>query len=88
MWASIRDLRDILGAHRFWSAIVRLTILVFVGVIVLLVAMSAMILLLPLALAVGLALHLYVRRALRQAAPRRPRRGLVIEGEYVVLERR
>lgn len=87
MWASFRDLKDFLGAHRFWSAIARLTILVSVGVVVLFVAMSAMILLLPLALVVGLALHLYVRRALRQAA-RRPRRGLVIEGEYVVVERR
>ncbi|MBM1170065.1 hypothetical protein [Microvirga arabica] len=87
MWASFRDLRDVLGAHRFWSAVARLTILGAVGVVVLFVAMSAMILLLPLALVVGLALHLYVRRVLRQAA-RQPRRGLVIEGEYVVLVRR
>jgi membrane protein implicated in regulation of membrane protease activity len=87
MWASLKDLRDVLGAHRFWSAVARLTIFVSVAVVVLFVAMSAMILLLPLALVVGLALHLYVRRALRQAA-RRPRRGLVIEGEYAVLERR
>jgi hypothetical protein len=87
MWASLGDLRDVLGSRRFWSAAARLTVLVSVGVTVLLLALSAMILLLPLALAVGLALHLYVRRALRQAARRR-RDGLVIEGEYVVLERR
>jgi hypothetical protein len=87
MWASLRDLGDVLGSRRFWTATARLTILFSVGVAVLFVAMSAMILLLPLALVAGLALHLYVRRALRQAA-RRPRDGLVIEGEYVVLERR
>jgi hypothetical protein len=87
MWASLKDLRDVLGSRRFWSATARLAILVSVGVAVLFVVMSAMILLLPLALIAGLALHLYVRRALRQAA-RRPRDGLVIEGEYVVLERR
>jgi hypothetical protein len=87
MWTSLRDLRDVLGSRRFWTAAIRLAILVSVGMTVLLVAMSAMILLLPLALIAGLALHLYVRRALRQAA-RRPRDGLVIEGEYVVLERR
>ncbi len=87
MWASFRNLRGVLGAHRFWSAIARLTIFVSVGVVVLFVAMSSMILLLPLALVVGFALHLHVRRALRQAA-RHPRRGLVIEGEYVVVERR
>lgn len=87
MSASLRDLKDILGTPRFWSATVRLAILVLVGVTVLLFAMSAMIVLLPLALVAGLALHLYVRRALRQAA-RPTRHGLVIEGEYVVLERR
>jgi hypothetical protein len=87
MWASLRSLRDVLGSRRFWSATARLTILVSIGVAVLLVAMSAMIVLLPLALVGGLALHLYVRRALRQAA-RRTRPGVVIEGEYVVLERR
>jgi hypothetical protein len=87
MWASLRDLRDVLGSRRFWTAAIRLAILVSVGVTVLLVAMSAMILLLPLALVVGLALHLYVRHALRRAA-RRTRDGLVIDGEYVMLERR
>ena len=87
MWASLGDLRDVLGSRRFWSATVRLIILVSVGVTVLFLAMSAMILLLPLALVAGLALHLYVRRALRQAARRR-HNGLVLEGEYVVLERR
>ena len=84
MWALLGDLREVLGSHRFWSATARLAILASVGVAVLFVAMSAMILLLPLALAAGLALHLYVRRAMRQAA-QRPRHGLVIEGEYVVL---
>jgi hypothetical protein len=87
MWALLRDLRVVLGSSRFWSSTVRLTILVSVGMAVLFVTMSAMILLLPLALVAGLALHLYVRRALRQAA-RRTRDGLIIEGEYAVLERR
>jgi hypothetical protein len=87
MWASPRDLREVLGSRRFWSAAVRMTILVSVGVSVLLVAMSAMILLLPLALVAGLALHLHVRRRLRQAS-RGTRDGLVLEGEYVVLEQR
>ncbi|WP_201864764.1 hypothetical protein [Microvirga soli] len=87
MWAVLRDLRVVLGSSRFWSSTVRLTILVSVGMAVLFVTMSAMILLLPLALVAGLALHLYVRRALRQAA-RRTRDGLIIEGEYAVLERR
>ncbi len=87
MWDSLRDLRDVLGSRRFWPAAIRLAILVSVGVTVLLVAMSAMILLLPVALVVGLALHLYVRHALRRAT-RRTRDGLVIDGEYVVLERR
>jgi hypothetical protein len=54
---------------------------------VLFVATSAIILLLPLAMVAGLALHLYVRHALRQAARRTPD-GLVIKGEYVILERR
>ena len=87
MWASLRDLMDVLGSRRFWSAVAKLTVLVSVGLTVLLVAMSAMIVLLPLALVMGLALHLYVRRAMRQAA-RRPRHNPVIDGEYVVLERR
>ena len=87
MWALLRDLRDVLGSRRFWNATARLTVLVSVGVAVLFATMSAMILLLPLALVAGLALHLYVRRALRHAA-RSPRDGLIIEGEYVVLERR
>jgi hypothetical protein len=87
MWALLGDLRVVLESRRFWSATARLAILVSAGVAVLFVAMSAMILLLPLALVAGLALHLYVRRALRQAT-RRPRDGLVIGGEYVVLERR
>lgn len=86
MWALLIDLKDVLGSRRFWSATIRLIILVSVGVTVLFAAMSAMILLLPLALVMGLALHLYVRRALRQAA-RRPRHNPVIDGEYVVLER-
>jgi hypothetical protein len=87
MWALFSDLRDVLGSRRFWSGTARLAVMVSAGVAVLFVAMSAMILLLPLALVAGLALHLYVRRALRQAV-RRPRDGLVIEGEYVVLDRR
>jgi hypothetical protein len=87
MWALLWDLKNVLGSRRFWSSTIRLTLLVSIGVAVIFVAISAMILLLPLAVVAGLALHLYVRRALRQAA-RRPRDGLVIEGEYVVLERR
>ncbi len=86
MWASLMDFRNVLGPRHFWSAVVRLTILVTVGLAVLFIATSAVIVLLPLTLAVSLALHLYVRRALRQAA-RRTRHGLVIEGEYVILER-
>jgi membrane protein implicated in regulation of membrane protease activity len=87
MWALLRDLRDVLGSRHFWSGTASLAVLVAVGVAVLFVTMSAMILLLPLALVAVLALHLYVRRALRQAA-RRPRDGLVIDGEYIVLEPR
>ncbi len=87
MWALLGDLKNVVGSRRFWSGTVRLTILVSAGLAVLLVAMSAMILLFPLALAAGFALHLYVRRALRQTS-RHPRNDVVIEGEYVILEPR
>jgi len=87
MRALLGDLKNVMGSRRFWHATVRLAIVVSVGSAVLFVAMSALILLLPFALVAGLALHLYVRRALRQTS-RHPRHDLVIEGEYVILDQR
>lgn len=87
MGTRLGNVRNVLGTRCFWHASVRLAFSVSAGLAVLLVAMSALILVLPLALVVGLTLHLYARRALRQTS-RDPRRDLVIEGEYVVVERR
>jgi hypothetical protein len=73
---------------RFWAIAAQAAILIVSGVIVALVAFTALVVVIPLALVGGLALHFYIRRKLRQAAQRRPpSEDLVIEGEYVVVDR-
>jgi hypothetical protein len=86
MWTAFGDLRQILSSRRFWGSTIRLAILISVGLAILLIAFTTLLVLLPLALAGGLALHLYIRRKLRQE--RRQSSGLVIDGEYTVIDRR
>jgi Flp pilus assembly protein TadB len=95
MWTALGDLGKVMGSQQFWSATIRLAILVAFGLAVLLIAFTTFVVILPLALAGGLALHLYLRRKLRQARQQyarqhypRPADNLVIEGEYTVVDRR
>ncbi|WP_230532051.1 hypothetical protein [Microvirga roseola] len=84
MWATLGDLRQTMGSRPFWITAVRLAVLVSLGLTVLLLAFTILLVLLPVALVGGLALHLYLRRKLRQAN-RRPHPNRVIDGEYSVL---
>lgn len=90
MWTTFGDLGQALASRGFWFSAVRFAVLASIGLAVAFVAFTALIVVLPLVLAAGLALHLYIRRKLRQAAaqrPPRPRDG-AIEVEYTVIDRR
>jgi hypothetical protein len=95
MWTALGDFGKVMGSQQFWGATIRLAILVAFGLAVLLIAFTTFVVILPLALAGGLALHLYLRRKLRQARQHYARQphaqqadNLVIEGEYTVVDRR
>jgi Flp pilus assembly protein TadB len=95
MWTALGDLGKVMGSQQFWGSTIRLAILVAFGLAVLLIAFTTFVVIPPLALAGGLALHLYLRRKLRQARQQYARQhyarqadNLVIEGEYTVVDRR
>jgi membrane protein implicated in regulation of membrane protease activity len=88
MGTTFRDLIQVMSSRRFWRASIGLAVLTAFGLAILLVAFTALLVLLPIALLGGLALHIYVRRRLRQAGPKDRRSDAVIEGEYTVIDRR
>jgi len=87
MWASLRELKAILGARRFWTAILKLTLVASLGLAIIVAAMTAMVLLLPFVLIAALVVYLRIRSALRRAARHRRHDG-IIDGEYTVVETR
>ncbi len=88
MWNPSGGPERIAEGPRFWAIAARAAILIVSLVIVAVVAFTALVVVIPLALVGGLALHFYIRRKLRQAARRRtPSAGLVIEGDYIVVDK-
>jgi hypothetical protein len=65
---------------------VRLAVLIMAGAALLAIVLIGVIFILPLMLFSGVALHLYLRRRLRQA--RRRSWDGVIDAEYTIVERR